>query len=182
MTSVFRAGSRIPAPLVIRPIGLDDFSDVRHLHASVFVAEAGEVLSDEVLDGFRGFVYSPEYADLLMAHDVCGGWVDGELVGTAAWQADPETPPKALIGLVFVRHPGFGIGRRLVAEAEARAQLSGFGDLEARMTANGVPFLERLGYEAAGEASLTLAPTCTLPVHTLRKRVRTRTRSAWEGR
>ena len=75
-----------------------------------------------------------------------GAWLDGELVGAASWQSRPPAGGIARIGPVFVRHPRFGIGRRLLAEVEARAHRSGFRQFAAWSTTNAVPFFERLGY------------------------------------
>ena len=92
-----------------------------------------------------------------------------ELVGTASWHTNSDDGRSARIGWVFVRHPGFGLGRRLVTEVEARAQQSGFSQLAVSATANSVPFFERLGYQVASRGVRHLGPDCALPVAFMRK-------------
>ena len=75
----------------------------------------------------------------------------------------------ARVGSIFVRHPRFGIGRRLLAEVEQRAHHSGFNRIAAGVTANAVPFFERLGYVVASHGVRTFAIGCALPVTFLRK-------------
>ena len=96
-------------------------------------------------------------------------WLDGELVGTVSWQANGASGLTARIGCIFVRHPRHGIGRRLLAEVEARAHQCGFDRLAAGVTANAVPFFQRLGYEVASRGVKTLSHGCALPVTFLRK-------------
>ena len=75
----------------------------------------------------------------------------------------------ASIGGIFVRHPRLGIGRRLLAAAEACAQQRGFERLSCCATANAVPFFLRFGYEMASAGVRTLPLNCVLPVTFLRK-------------
>ena len=65
-----------------------------------------------------------------------------------------------------------GIGRRLVADVEARAHQSGFKRFATRVTANAVPFFERLGYDIASHGVSTITmPVAAIPVTFLRKSV-----------
>ena len=100
---------------------------------------------------------------MLMKEEVYGAWLDGELVGTARWHANGANGSTARIGSVFVRHPPLGIGRRLLAEVEARARQSGFDKFAAGVTANAVPFFERLGYKVASRGVKTLPPAARCP-------------------
>ena len=79
-----------------------------------------------------------------MKEEVYGAWLDGELIGTVSWHAAGNSGSTASIGGIFVRHPRLGIGRRLLAEAEARAHQCGFERLSACATANAVPFFLRV--------------------------------------
>jgi N-acetylglutamate synthase-like GNAT family acetyltransferase len=155
--------------LAVRPLGLDDFSSVRHLHARALCAQTLDVLSQEEIDAFLRLVRSPAYSDILAKEEVHGAWLDGELVGTASWQPTMGANSIARIGGVFVRHPRFGIGRRLLAEVEHRARQSGFVRYSAWATSNAVPFFERLGYTQVSRGHKTLGPHCALPVTFLRK-------------
>jgi GNAT superfamily N-acetyltransferase len=155
--------------LTVRLLGLDDFSAVRHLHAATLRTQTVGVLSEAEVVAFTKLVYSPTYATLLMKEEMLGAWLDGELVGTAGWQANASNGHTARIGSIFVRHPRYGIGRRLLAEVEARAHQSGFNRLAVGVTANAVPFFVRFGYVVASQGVRTLTLGCALPVTFLRK-------------
>jgi GNAT superfamily N-acetyltransferase len=155
--------------LTLVPLGADDFSAVRHLHATSLRAQTVGVLSDAELMAFVRLAYSPIYADILEKEEVTCAWLDGELVGTVSWQANAASGHIARIGCIFVRHRRFGIGRRLLAEVEARAQQCGFSRLAVGVTANAVPFFRRQGYAVASRGVKTLALGCALPVTFLRK-------------
>lgn len=160
---------RLNAVLEVRPLGLDDFANVRHLHATSLCAQTADVLSDTEVAAFTSLVYSPAYSDMLMQEAVYGGWIEGDLVGTASWHASSDDGATARIASIYVRHPRLGIGRRLMAEVEAHAYRGGFHHFTASATANAVPFFQRLGYQVASRGVRTLAPACALPVTFLRK-------------
>jgi len=159
--------------LDIRRLGLDDHSNVRHLHARSMRSQSGDALSDAEIDAFLAFVGSPAYSDSLLAEEVWGGFVGGQLVATASWHVNGDDGETARITSVFV-HPLFvrlGFGGRLLAEVEARAVRSGFDQLGTSTTINAVPFFERYGYQEASRGVKALGPDCWLPVAFLRKRV-----------
>ena len=157
--------------LKLRPVGLDDFSDIRSLHATAVRAHTQGALSEEEAASVLKLVASPDYPALLLREELYGGWIDGELVGTVSWHAGGSTGATATISGIFVRHVRLGIGSRLLAEAEMRAHRSGFDLLSAGTTANAVPFFLRFGYEKVSLGVRTLAPDCRLPVTFLRKRL-----------
>jgi putative acetyltransferase len=157
--------------IAVRRIGMDDHSDVRHLHAKSMTSQSAEALSDAEIAAFVAFVRSVAYSDMLMAEDVHGAFIDRQLIGTAAWHVNGDDGQVARISSVFV-HPMFarrGLGRRLLGEVEARACQSGFAQLGTSATANAVPFFERLGYQVASRGVKMLGPGCSLPVAFLRK-------------
>jgi putative acetyltransferase len=157
--------------LEIRRVTVDDYADVRFLHAASLTAQSADVLSEAEVAAFVSLVASPAYSDLLAQEDVVGGWIGGNLVGTASWQCNSDDGSLARIGSVFVR-PLFvrlGIGRRLLTEVESHAAQSGFTYFGASATANAIPFFERLGYQVASRGVKPLSPTCTLPVAFMRK-------------
>src|ERR1700687_3441001 len=86
--------------LSIAPIGLDDFSSLRHLHASLLLTQTADALSETEVASFTRLVYSPEYTTMLMQEEVYGGWIDDELVGTASWQANGDDGALARIGWI----------------------------------------------------------------------------------
>jgi GNAT superfamily N-acetyltransferase len=160
----------LDAKLALKPLAVDDFSTVRHLHANTLRKHTLGVLSDAEVADFVRLVYSPAYATVLMREDVYCAWLDAELVGTISWQANAANGLSARIGCIFVRHPLHGIGRRLLAEVELRAHQGGFARLGAGVTANAVPFLQRFGYAVVSSGVKTLGGSrCSLPVVFLRK-------------
>jgi GNAT superfamily N-acetyltransferase len=171
-SSVSAPSSLISHKLQVRPIGLDDFSELRYLHARSLSAQTVDVLTDEEVAAFEALVYSPAYTHMLMQEEVFGAWLEDELVGTVSWHAIGDDGQSAGIGPVFVHYARLGIGRRLLAEAEARARQSGFDKFAGWATANAVPFFEHFGYRIVSRGVKTLSPTCSLPVAFLRKEVR----------
>jgi GNAT superfamily N-acetyltransferase len=157
--------------LSLRPIGVDDFSNLRYLHATSLRTQTLEVLSDEEVAAFVRLVYSPAYSTLLMKEELYGAWIDAELLGTVSWHAAGNSGSTATVGGIFVRHPRLGIGRRLLAEAEARAHQCGFGVVSACATANAVPFFLRLGYAPVSRGVRSLSLGCVLPVTFVKKRL-----------
>jgi GNAT superfamily N-acetyltransferase len=155
--------------LALRAIGLDDFSSLRYLHVTALRAQTFEVLSEEEAAAFTRLVYSPAYVSIVMREEALGAWLDGELVGTVSWHAGGNTGATASVGGIFVRHPRFGIGRRLLAEAEARVHRCGFDRLSACATANALPFFRRLGYEEVSRGVRSLSVGCVLPVTFVKK-------------
>src|SRR5262249_18265559 len=155
--------------LALRPIGLDDFSSLRYLHVTALRAQTLDVLSEEEAAAFTRLVYSPAYVSLVLREGVYGAWLDGELVGTVSWQAGGTSGAMASIGGIFVRHPRLGIGRRLLAEAEARVHQSGFERLSACATANALPFFLHSPYEAVSRGVRALSVGCVLPVTFVKK-------------
>lgn len=157
--------------LVVRPLGIDDFSALRYLHAKGLIAQTADAVSDAQAEALIRLIYSPEYSDMVMDHMVLGAWLDGELVGSAAWQTGREGGAVVRIGPVFVRHPRFGIGSRLLGDVEAEARASGFRRFTAWATSDAVPFYARHGYQLTSHGTRTFAPGCTLRVAFLRKDV-----------
>jgi putative acetyltransferase len=159
--------------LDIRRLGLDDHSNVRHLHARSMRSQSGDALSDAEIAAFLAFVGSPAYSDTLLAEELYGAFVGGQLIGTAAWHVNGDDGETARIASVFV-HPLFarlGIGGRLLSEVEAKALRSGFDQLGASATINAIAFFERHGYQEASRGVKAFGPDCWLPVAFLRKRV-----------
>lgn len=158
--------------LEIRRVGLDDYSNVRYLHATSFRALASSRLSEDELASFVRHVYSPHYVDELIRTELFAGFLGGTLAGTAAWSGSDDSGQVARLSSVFVSpmFAGTGIGRRLVADAEARAVSSGYRRITLRATANAVGFFQRLGYEISSYGvSAEAGPAAMVPVTFMRK-------------
>ncbi len=100
-------GGRGKSPIAIRRIGIDDHADVRYLHIRAMTEQSFGALSDAEMAAFVAFVNSPDYSDHILAENMYGAFVDGQLVGTAAWQFNGDDGRVARISSVFV-HPVFG--------------------------------------------------------------------------
>jgi GNAT superfamily N-acetyltransferase len=161
---------RIAQLIQLAPIGIDDFSALRYLHAKSLIAQTADAVSDDQAAGLIHLIYSPDYSDLVMDEELVGAWLDGELVGSAGWHPGRE-PAAWPLGPVFVRHPRFGIGRRLLAEVETRARRSGFRQFATWSHGEAVPFFERqrLSGHLARRQGVCAGPS--LPVTFLRKDV-----------
>jgi GNAT superfamily N-acetyltransferase len=162
-------GASLAKILKIVLLGIDDFSDLRYLHTTSLRAHTGSVLSEAEIAAFTNLVRSTAYVDLLLKEEIYGGFLDGELVGSASWHASSDNSTTARIGSLFALHPGMGIGRQLLATVEARVGSCGFHQLATGVTANAVPFFVRHGYRIASRGTRIFTPDCGLPVTFLKK-------------
>jgi GNAT superfamily N-acetyltransferase len=144
-------GAPLPDLLRIRSIEIDDWSDVRYVHANAFRTIVAPHVSPHSADAFLDALGGPQYTDRLGACDLTGAWLDGELVGTAGWRRVEDGAQLARIEGLFVR-PLFtfmGIGSALLALAEGRARDAGCATFMATVPPVSVPFLLRFGYDIA---------------------------------
>jgi putative acetyltransferase len=166
-------GGRGESLIPIRRIGIDDHAEVRYLHVRSLTEQTFGALSEAEVAAFAAFVNSPAYSDHILAEDMYGAFVDGQLVATAGWQFSGDDGRVARIASVFV-HPwfsGLGIGRHVLHAVEARVLQSGFTQLGTSATINAVPFFVKVGYRESSRGVRTFAPDCSLPVAFLRKSV-----------
>ena len=165
------SGPAVADAVEFRPLAPDDMSDIRYIHASAFRHAANSFLSRQEIQSFVDHVYSPEYGDKLAGENLCVGWLDNKLIGTAGWTPVCDNADTARIRSVFV-HPmfgGMGIGRRLVSESERRASSAGFSEFTLRATVNSVGFFERLGYVIRSHGVRAVNREQDLPVRFMRK-------------
>jgi GNAT superfamily N-acetyltransferase len=158
--------------IVIRPVGVDDWANIRYVHSTAFRLLSASFCTPNEIDAFTAFVRSETYAERLMWESMHAAWLDGELVGTAGWTPADDSGTQARITSVFVR-PLFtrvGIGRRLVRDAEARALAAGFERFSTRATLNSVGFFEKLGYDVTSYGVHVVMGEQTMPVTYMRKR------------
>lgn len=164
-------GSKLTRAIAVRPATLDDLSSIRYLHATAFRLQADDYFISEEIEQFRELVYSPSYADAVIAAHLVTAWLDGDLAGTAGWTPAPSAPATALIRFVFVRPPytRMGIARRLVADAERAARSHGLSRLAVDAPANAANFFTRLGYRPAALPLKSLTGDFGLPVRRMVK-------------
>jgi GNAT superfamily N-acetyltransferase len=156
----------------LRPISIDDWSDVRYVHGAAFRAIIGPRVSPRYVDEFMALVDTPAYVDRLGGSDLAGAWLDGQLAGTAGWRPMDSQGPVARIEGLFVQ-PLFsfmGLGSLLLAHAEARARSAGYGAVTALAPSISVPFFMRLGYDIYAQGAGVSDPPSDMPVFVMRKR------------
>lgn len=154
----------------IKSVDVDHMSLVRYVHATALRMQSADEITENEIERFCDGVYEPPYTVQLMAQDLIGAWIGGELAGTAGWILS-EDASAARIASVFVRPPftRIGIGKRLMEEIESRARLAGLSTFSLRAIGNSAPFFEKLGYTVT---SLELAHIATLggiPVTSMHK-------------
>jgi GNAT superfamily N-acetyltransferase len=169
----FGGGPALSDRIVIRPVRVDDWANVRYVHSTAFRLLAASFCTPNEIDAFTAFVRSETYAERLMWENMHTAWLDDELVGTSGWAPADDSGTQARITSVFVR-PLFtrvGIGHRLVRDAEARASAAGFERFSTRATLNSVGFFEKLGYDVTSYGVHALIREQTMPVTYMRKRL-----------
>jgi GNAT superfamily N-acetyltransferase len=157
--------------LVLRPAGVDAWSEIRSLHAASFKAMAGPLLETAHVAAFIERVYSPDYTDSLVMQDLQTAWHDRQLVGTAGWVPADDAGTSARITAVYVA-PLFtrlGVGRQLVTAAEARARAAGFHAYAARVFPQALGFFEALGYVRSSQGAIAIGTENGIPVTFMRK-------------
>jgi len=172
---IFDPADGFGARLKLRPLVIEDMSDVRYIHASSFRLMAGSYASDEEVSAFAQSLGSPTYSDAVMAairtKQIIGAELDSQLVGTGGWTYTDTAAPTARLRWVFVR-PLFndcGIGRRIVSDIELQVLRAGHGEIAVRSTLNAVPFFEHLGYVPTSRGIQQLNRKVNLPVVFMRK-------------
>lgn len=155
----------------IRALGIDDLSDIRHLHATAFRIHGGGLYSDQEIDAFVRQVYSNEYADRIHQSHCYGAWIDGHLAGTCGWCPVGDDRTTARISDVFVS-PLFaraGLGLMLVRHVEARAVEARFTSFTLRVGYHAIGLFEALGYVMTSQGVYNLADDVPLAVAFMRK-------------
>ncbi len=158
-------------PVVIRGAGLDCWSDIRGLHALCIRKLSETAIELSEAEAFAAWIHSPDYTAALMTHDVQTAWHDDLLIGTAGWVPSDDSGSSARITAVFVS-PLFtrlGIGRQVVAAAEAKARAGGFSAFATRAFQTSVGFFEALGYLRSSQGVHAIGTDNGIPVTFMRK-------------
>lgn len=171
--SVVTAGAvmRENLGLEIRPIGLDNFSELRRIHTLAYRSSLGSDLSEEQIDRLVEFINTAEYTQLVLQTECVGTWLDGRLCATASWMPGGSAGASAKIVGVCVDplFGGMGMGRRLVGEIEARARRAGFAVLTARCPVTTAPFFELMGFAGTSRGVWSIPFGVTISVLHMRK-------------
>lgn len=160
--------------LEVRRVTVDDFSAIRYIHARAFERGVAPYLSEEEASAILDYIRTPAYVAELMTRELSVGLIEGQIVATSGWSAGDDSGTMARIGWIFVdpMFEGCGIGRRMVADVEARAAQSGYSRFAIRATPNAVGFCQRLGYDVASHGiSALYSVVDAMPVTFMRKSV-----------
>jgi GNAT superfamily N-acetyltransferase len=162
-----------PAPLglVIRPVAIDELSEVRHLHTSACrLLSRGRLGTDEMRAAIAT-LDSAAYLDHLIGRRLLGGFIGSMLVATIAWSPDEDNPGTARLEALFVRPlmTGIGLGRRLLEAAEQEARAAGCSDYAYEAPQMLLPFLRLCGYDIRLHGLRELTPGVELPITLLAK-------------
>jgi GNAT superfamily N-acetyltransferase len=138
--------------ITIAPAHLDEWAEIRDLHASAFRRLTAPAIGTAACDLFATEIHEPAYTSVLQVQDLSVARYDRHLVGTAGWTPSGDRDAGARITAVCVS-PLFtrlGIGSRLVETAEARAALAGYDAFAVCTFPPAAGFFETLGYTACG--------------------------------
>lgn len=167
--------SPLLAAVQLRPVTIDELSNVRHLHALAIRRLAASHLSEAEIEAFTQHVYSEAYSarlsDVVYAKRLTAALLAGELVATAGWIPANDAGAVARLMAVFVSplYAGQGIARRIVTAVEDDARQAGFAAFTIRSPVGATGFFGVLGYEVASHGVWPLTRETALPVAFMRK-------------
>ncbi len=175
MNSGATTGSRsgLSQMLRIRPLSPDDLSDIRYIHATAFRSQAQRYYTPEELDAFERMVRTTSYGDSLLSDAILGGFLEGELIATAAWRRGDPNAHVGRVTALFVR-PLFeriGVGTRMLFAIETAATVAGCNLASVRAPLSAEAFLAVNGYEIAGRGTRPLVDGMALNVAFMKKRL-----------
>jgi GNAT superfamily N-acetyltransferase len=155
----------------LRPISIDDWSDVRYVHGTSFRTSIAPRVSPKCAEDFMEWLGAPAYADQLRKVDLTGAWLDGQLAGTVGWRPLDGRGRVARIEGLFVQ-PLFafmGLGSLLLAHAETQARHAGYTCLTALASSVSAPFFMRWGYDLYAQGAGMSDFAGDMPVFVMRK-------------
>lgn len=158
----------------IQAITLDDCGDVRDLHDHSLRFLIADQRTEGDIEAQLGRIYSVDYTDNLLGHDLWGIWIDRVLVGTAGWTPADSAGRAAHLRDIYV-HPMFmraGLGSALLENAEERAARAGFDTYCVQASARTLGFFDRQGYVIRSHGRRAIGPGITMPVVFMRKQAR----------
>jgi GNAT superfamily N-acetyltransferase len=158
-------------PVELRSLGIDDLSDIRHVHATALRVQEAEHLREEQCDALIDYVRSWAHSDIILESMTLGAFYEGRLCGTAGWKAAEGSLGTARITSVCVEplFAGLGLGSRLLRAIEAQAEGLGFVTLTVRTPPGASGFFQRLGYQISSHSTWMSPAGVSIPVAFLRK-------------
>ncbi len=158
--------------LTFRRAAIDDYSTIRHVQSTA-IRSLGETLLDasEVTAATK-VIYSADYVSELSGKNVHVAILNGDIVGTCAWEPSDDRGSAARLSALYVLplFHGEGIGSRLVEVAALDAVNSGFSRMMATVPVSIVPLFTAIGFNTASfGTSRDVIPDTLLQVAFLRK-------------
>jgi GNAT superfamily N-acetyltransferase len=134
--------------LQFRLAGIDDYSTIRHVHASAIRALNERLIDANDVTQAVSTIYSSTYVTDLIAKATQVALLNGDIVGTCAWSASDDRGHAARIGSLFVLplFQGRGIARQLIQHTEQEAARHGYTRFAAIVPAALAALYEHLDY------------------------------------
>lgn len=159
----------------LRHVGVDELSNVRHLHVAAARQIAAAHLSEAEADALANYMRSEQHTERLIEVVRNGRLIAADLMGTlaatAGWIAANDAGATARIfGLaVSPLYTRQGLGRLLLEAIEADALRAGFTTFTVRTPVGAVGFFQRMGFSVTSHGVWPLPLNQAIPVGFLRK-------------
>lgn len=157
--------------VTLRPVSIDEFSAVRHLHRMSIMVLGKDYHSDLETAARIMAIDKASYTQLLQQQNLWGAWMDRMLIATSGWfPHDPERGT-AYISALYV-HPFFarmGLGSLMLKEAEKETRKKGFRGVYIRANRNAAAFFEHNNYKLLGHDSDNIGRNIHLPITIMEK-------------
>ena len=159
----------------LRTVGVDELSSVRHLHVAAVRQLAAAHLSEGEAEALATYMRSEAHTERLIEAvrngRLLGADLMSTLAATAGWLAATDASGTARIFALAVSplYARQGLGRFVLAAAEADAQRAGFTTFTVRAPVGAIGFLERMGYFVTSHGVWPLPGNQAVPVGFLRK-------------
>ena len=150
---------------------LDDLSSVRHVHASTYRTFSASMLSDGDINATIRYIYSQEYLDYLLSHDVYVARIENNVAGTLSLVPYRGDAKSARINEMLV-HPLYqrmGVGGHLLEVCETDALKKGYCELLTRTISQAEGFMLMHGFHATSHGNIRLKSNVEIRVVYMRK-------------
>lgn len=158
--------------LTFRRAAIDDYSTIRHVQATAIRSLSETLLDTDEISAAAKIIYSADYVSELSGKNVHVAILNGDIVGTCAWEPSDDRGSAARLSALYVLplFQGEGIGSRLVEVATQDALNSGFSRMMATVPVSVVPLFSAIGFSTASfGTSRDVIPDALLQVAFLRK-------------